>query len=199
MKVIGLTGGIASGKSTASEILKNNGVTIIDADIIAREIVKPNEPALKEIIKEFGDDIVDESGNLKRNLLARIVFNDKEKLEILNKITHKRIVERVSSIIDEARIQNLEKVLVFDAALLIELKLNKKVDEVWLVVVDLNTQIQRLIYREGMTKEDALKIIDKQMSLEEKRKFADVLIDNSGTIENMSKQIINHLKRVMEE
>ena len=199
MKVIGLTGGIASGKSTASKILKDKGVEIIDADLVAREIVEPGRPALQEIVQAFGNGIVDDSGNLKRGELAKLVFNDPVKLDKLNQITHRRIIERVSEIINEFKDANLHKVVVFDAALLIELDLMSMVDEVWLVVIDLENQIKRLLKRESMSREDALKVIDAQMSLEEKQQVSDILIDNSGTIQDMEHQLLRHLTRVMEE
>lgn len=199
MKVIGLTGGIASGKSTASEILSKHGIHIIDADLVAREIVEPGQPALDEITAIFGKEVLDENGCLKRSALARIVFNDTNKLEKLNQITHRRIIERVLERIQEAKELNQEKVIVFDAALLIELKLTEMVDEVWLVVVDLEHQIRRLMARENMCREDALKIIEAQMSLEEKKAYSDVLINNSGTIDEMRHQLMLQLKRVMEE
>lgn len=199
MKVIGLTGGIASGKSTASEILRRFNIKIIDADVIAREVVKPGQPAFNEIVEVFGDDVIDDFGVLKRSNLARIVFNDKDKLEKLNQITHKRIIERIELIIDTYLQSKKEKVVVLDAALLIELELGYLVDEIWLVVIDKKTQIKRLMIRENMSYEDALKIIDSQMQLEEKKTFADVLIDNSETVDYMNQQLFRHINRVMEE
>ncbi len=127
------------------------------------------------------------------------MFNDPVKLDKLNQITHRRIIERVSEIINEFKDSNFHKVIVFDAALLIELDLMSMVDEVWLVVIDLENQIKRLLKRESMSREDALKVIDAQMSLEEKQQVSDILIDNSGTIQDMEQQLLRHLKRVMEE
>lgn len=195
--VIGLTGGIASGKSTASKILRDLNIKIIDADVIAREIVEAGKPALVEIVEVFGDSIIDELGELKRSKLAQIVFNDKDKLEILNKITHKRIIEQIELQIRSFKESESKKIIVLDAALLIELNLKYLVDEVWLIVVDKHTQVDRLIAREHMTKEDALKIIDAQMQLEEKKKFADILIDNTGTIDFMKEKLVMHINRVM--
>lgn len=199
VKVIGLTGGIASGKSTASKVLEDLNIKIIDADVIAREIVKAGKPALKEIKEAFGHSVIDEFGELKRSELAKIVFNNKEKLEILNQITHKPIIEQIELQIKSYKELKSEKVIILDAALLIELKLNYLVDEIWLIVVDKKTQVERLVAREHMTKDDALKIIDAQMQLEEKKKYADVLIDNTGSINFMKEKLVMHINRVMEE
>ncbi|ADL08389.1 dephospho-CoA kinase [Thermosediminibacter oceani] len=189
MKVIGLTGGIASGKSTVSAILRQKGAYIIDADEIAREIVKPGKPAWKEIVDYFGSDILNEDGSIKRRKLGRIVFSDDKKLAVLNRITHPRIVEEIKKELEACRQRN-EKVVVVDAALLLEIGLDMLVDEVWLVSVDEKTQVKRLIERErSISYTEALERIRAQMPLEEKLKFATRVIDNNGDIENTKKQV----------
>lgn len=187
MLIIGLTGGIASGKSTASAVLKGLGASIIDADRIAREIVLPGQPALSEISDAFGQDILMSDGTLDRRALARIVFNCPEKLECLNRITHPRIVRRIQEALEQCR--GSAPVAVVDAALLVELNLTDLVDEVWLLCVSPDVQLQRLKAREGIGETDAGKIIGAQMPQEEKKKKVHVCIDNDGTPEELEKQI----------
>lgn len=189
MRVIGLTGGIASGKSTVSKMLREKGAYIIDADEIAKEIVKPGKPAWEDIVRHFGKEILDESGNIRRKKLAKIVFPDEKKLSVLNRITHPRIVEEIKRELEECRSRN-ERVVVIDAALLLEIGLDVLVDEVWVVALDEKTQIERLIKRENsISYAEAVERIRAQMPLEEKLKFATRIIDNSGDIENTQKQV----------
>ncbi|KXG78857.1 Dephospho-CoA kinase [Fervidicola ferrireducens] len=189
MKVIGLTGGIASGKSTVSRMLRQKGAYIIDADEIAKEIVKPGKPAWEDIVRYFGKEILDESGNIRRKKLAKIVFSDEKKLNLLNRITHPRIVEEIKRELEACRRRN-EKIVIIDAALLLEIGLDVLVDEVWVVAVDEKTQIDRLIKRESsISYAEAMERIRAQMPLEEKLKFATRIIDNSGDIENTQKQV----------
>lgn len=181
MKIIGLTGGIASGKSTVSNMLKALGAHIVDADRIAREIVAPGSEALSEIVSVFGAGVLNTDGTLKRAELARIVFNDPEALKELNRITHPRIIEEIKARVRQEAAS--DKILIIDAALLIELKMGTLVDETWLVCVRPETQIERLVQRESMTQADAEKILRAQLPLEEKMKAADVCIDNNGSVE----------------
>lgn len=189
MKVIGLTGGIASGKSTVSMLLKQKGAAIIDADEIAKEIMQPGKPAWTEVVEHFGKGILREDGNIDRKKLAQIVFSDEKELETLNRITHPRIVEEIKRRLKSFREKN-ESVVVVDAALLLEIGLDLLVDEVWLVAVDEKTQIERLLFREkSMGFAEALERIRAQMPLEEKLKFAQRVIDNGGSIEETKRQV----------
>lgn len=189
MKVIGLTGGIASGKSTISMLLKNRGAVIIDADKIAREIMTPGKPVWHAVIEHFGREILLDGKNIDRKKLGRIVFSDQKLLEILNSITHPAIVQEIKERLDYYRHKN-EKVVVVDAALLLEIGLDSLVDEVWVVVVDEKNQLKRLMDREkGMDLEEARNRIRAQMPLDEKIKMADKIIDNSGSIEETERQI----------
>lgn len=189
MKIIGLTGGIASGKSTVSKYLRELGAIIIDADIIAREIVEKGKPALKDIVEYFGREVLNEDGTLNRKYLGKIVFNDSEKLKILNKITHKRIVENIKKKIKYYKHLGKYKVVFVDAALLIEMGMTNLFDEIWLVIVDRKTQIQRLMIRDKLSYVEALNRINSQMSLEEKKLYADVIIDNSKGIKDLKRQV----------
>lgn len=187
---IGLTGSIASGKSTVSGFLRELGAIVIDADKVAKEIVKPGTPALKEIVKCFGKDVLNKDGSLNRKKLADMVFSDSAKLKILNEITHPRIVEKIKNTIACLEKKDKTRLIVIDAPLLIETGLDKLVDEVWVVYVTPKTQIERLLQREkDMTHEEALKRINSQMSTDEKVKYADRVIYNNGSIVETKNQV----------
>lgn len=183
MKVIGITGGIASGKSTVSSFIIKHGYALIDADIVAREIVEPGEKAYEDIVNYFGKKIVLSDGALNRKALGSIVFNDREELKKLNEITHPRIIERIQFLIDRYKREN-EKLIFLDAALLIEMNLLDLVDDVWLITLDKEEQINRLMKRDGINRDLAIKKIESQMSLEEKKKFATKEIDNSFELQD---------------
>lgn len=190
MIVIGLTGGIASGKSTVTALLKEKGAVIIDADKIAREIMSKGEPAWFEVLNYFGDEILnDDRSDIDRKKLASIVFSDKAKLEALNNITHPKIIEEIKKQVEEYKKAG-KKIIVIDAALLIEAGLDKIVDEVWVVAANEDIQLQRLMAREkDITKDEAVKRIKSQMPLAEKLKFADRVIDNNSSIEETKNQV----------
>ena len=190
MTVIGLTGGIASGKSTVTALLKEKGAVIIDADKIAREIMSKGEPAWFEVLNYFGDEILNnDRSDIDRKKLAHIVFSDKAKLEVLNNITHPKIIEEIKRQVEEYKKAG-KKIIVIDAALLIETGLDKIADEVWVVAANEDIQLQRLMAREkDITKDEALKRIKSQMPLAEKLKFADRVIDNNSSIEETKKQV----------
>lgn len=192
-KVIGLTGSIATGKSQVSNYLRDKGIKVVDADLIARDLV--NIPLVKdEIKKAFGENIyVNE--NLDRKKLAEIVFNNDKKRNILNDIMHPHIYK---IILDEIR--NSKEIVFVDIPLLFENeKVNEKFglsfDEIWFVYVDREKQIERLMKRDGISRDYAEKKINSQISVEEKRKKSDVIIDNSGTLEETFIQVEENLKR----
>ncbi|HBM79463.1 MAG TPA: dephospho-CoA kinase, partial [Clostridiaceae bacterium] len=180
MKIVGLTGGIACGKSTVSKILKDLGAFIIDADMVAREVVRPGENAYKNILIRFGSGILNQDGTLNRKALGNIIFNDRYKLMLLNNITHPEIRRAVIDKLKKVKDEDKYNVIIIDAALLLEAKMDDIVDEVWLVYADLGTQIQRLVKRDNMTEKEARMRINSQMPVEEKMKRSDKIIDNSG-------------------
>lgn len=190
-KVIGLTGGIACGKTTVSNILKELGAFIIDADKIAREVVKKGAPALGEIASEFGDSYLLTNGELNRKKMGELVFSDSEALTKLNKITHPKIVGKIQNEIKWSKKNSNYRVIIVDAALLIENNLTELVDEVWLVTTSEHIQINRIMKRDSITKKEAKLRIDSQMTVEEKKKFADKIIDNSVSLEMLNKKIIS--------
>lgn len=181
--VVGLTGGIASGKTFVSNELKRLGAHIIDADVIAREIVEPGRPALAEIAREFGPGILKHDGTLDRKALAGIVFSDKEKLRILNGITHPRIIERTRELIAEIKAAHKDPLIVVDAAVLIEAGIHGSVDEVVVVLISEEEQLKRLVKRDGLTEDEARKRAASQLPLKEKAGYADYVIDNSDSPE----------------
>ncbi|MDK2807247.1 dephospho-CoA kinase [Thermoanaerobacterium thermosaccharolyticum] len=189
MEVIGLTGGIASGKSTVSSILRNLGAFIIDADIVSREIMIKGTKTYNILVNEFGKEILRKDGEIDRKKLGNLVFADKQKLNRLNEITHPEIIRRIKEIIEEERKNGKEKAIVLDAALLIEMRLFNMVDEVWLVVVDKKTQIRRLMKRDNLNYNDALNRIKSQMSIEDKMKYADFIINNCKDFNAIKKQV----------
>jgi dephospho-CoA kinase len=186
--VLGLTGGIASGKSTVSQMLKEKGFPIIDADMISREILKIGEVAFNRVIESFGIQILNPEGEIDRKRLREIVFNDNEKLKTLNEITHPEILKRIN---EKIKIYDTKgyRLCVVDAALLIETGFYKNVDFVLLVYCDRETQLNRLMNRDGLTYEQAIRMINSQMDFEEKKKYADYIIDNSKDLENTKKQL----------
>ncbi|MGB9780595.1 dephospho-CoA kinase [Caldanaerobacter sp.] len=189
MKVVGLTGGIGSGKSTVSRILSGLGAKIIDADLVSREIMSKGQEAYNEIVDYFGEGILDERGEIDRKKLGLIVFGNEQKLKKLNEITHPKIIEKIKAMIVEAKKEGNYRLIVVDAALLIETGLYQMMDEIWMVVVDIETQIKRIMARDGFSYEEALKRIRSQMPLEEKIKYADFIINNSKTLEKTEEQV----------
>jgi len=181
MKVIGLTGGIASGKSTVASILLEFGATIIDTDKVAREVVEPGQPAWHDICKVFGDDIFFADGSLNRQKLGELIFNDPTKRQMLNSIVHPRIIEECQKILEHYK-QVGKKAVILEVPLLIEAGMDTMVDEVWLIVVDVEIQMDRLVRRDGLSKGQALKRIKSQMPLEEKIPKADIVIDGQLNI-----------------
>jgi len=182
MKIIGLTGGIASGKSTVARALRELGATIIDADEVAHAIMEPGKPAWEDIVEKFGSDILKPDHTIDREKLGAIVFNDPVLLMELNQITHPRVAEQLKHMIRTFRSQQSD-IVFLEVPLLYETHLERVCDEVWVVWVDEETQIQRLMKRDNLSREDAIKRIDAQMSLDEKARRADFVIDNRFSIE----------------
>lgn len=191
MKVIGLTGGIASGKSTISGILRGLGAEVVDVDLVGRAVVSKGCPAYNKIIESFGSSILMADGEINRKELGNIVFSAPEKLQLLNEITHPAIIEQVNGMIEDCKQQN-KKAVVVDAAILIEMGLHRYVDSVWLVMVDCKTQLSRVMERDHLSMQDAQNRINAQMSNEERKAYADVVIDNSQPIDAV-KNVVKEL------
>lgn len=188
MKIIGLTGGIGTGKSTISEYLKDKGITIVDADKISHEITEPGGNVVAELAAAFGEDIVIEGNVLDRKALAAKAFSSVENTKKLEKITHTAIKEEIALQLENAR-KNEEKIVFLDAPLLIETGLNKMCDAVWVVTAALDVRIGRVKNRDGMTEAEILSRINKQLDDSERNRYADALIDNSGGKETLYAEI----------
>lgn len=197
MLLIGLTGGIASGKTTVSNMFVKLGVHLIDADIIARDIVKPDNPAWSEIVDAFGESILNENKEIIREKLGEIVFNDPEKRKQLEATTHHRIIEQENQIVEQFRSNNKSGLILLDAALLIEAGHHGRVDKLIVVYADRETQIKRLIKRDNLSQADAEKRLDSQMPLDEKVKLADCVIDNSKSFDEVEKQVSEIYKELI--
>ncbi|SHJ54078.1 dephospho-CoA kinase [Tepidibacter formicigenes] len=187
MKVIGLTGSIGSGKSTVSNMLIEKNIKIIDADKISREILNRGN-TLQEIFTYFGDDIKNSDGSLNRKKLGSIVFSDEDKLIKLNSITHPKIKEEIEEKINFYKDLG-EKIIIVDAPLLIEANLNYMVDLVLLIICNEEAQIKRIMSRDKISREEAVSRIKVQMSVDEKKKYADYIIDNSYTMDELKMEI----------
>ncbi len=193
MQLIGLTGGIGTGKSTVSEYLMKMGYKVIDADKISREIVEPNSETLKEIAKVFGEEILLEDGSLNRNRLADIVFTNPDKKVLLDRIMHAKIID---IIMKRAKSYDKEKVVFLDVPLLYETNMDQLVDKVWLVDADIEARISRIMNRDELTREQVIDRINNQMSQAKKIKKADIVIDNSGDKSALYKQINKILNEI---
>lgn len=191
MTVIGLTGGIASGKSTVSAYLKEKGIPVFDADARAWEVEKAGQPCLKQLVEAFGKDILTAKGELDRSHMAQLAFHDPRVLQQLNDIVHKAVEEKRDAFLQAHAKDSL---VVLDAPLLLECGWEKKTNTVWLVDIDPEEQIRRAMKRSGMTRQEVVDRINRQMPLAEKRKKADVIIDNSGTLEELYQQVEKALK-----
>lgn len=192
--IIGLTGGIASGKSTVSNFFKELGVEIVDADIVAREISE-RKATIDEICNIFGRDILDENGKIVRGKLRERVFQDRELVQKLNSIIHPQVIEYFK----ERRERNRrDELLIFDIPLLYEAKMDALCDKVIVVGVDRKKQIERVIQRDGSSEEVARNIIANQMSLDDKIKRADIVIMNDGTLEELKGKVLKVYKELRE-
>ncbi|MGL5316265.1 MAG: dephospho-CoA kinase [Peptostreptococcaceae bacterium] len=183
MLILGLTGNIGCGKSSLSNILKEHNIDIIDADIISREIFE-DKKLLNLVYDKFGESIKNKDGTLNRRALGNIVFNDDEKLVLLNSLTHPRIKEKIIKKTIEIK-ESGKSIAVIDAALLVEGGYLDTVDKLIVVICEESVQISRIQNRDSCTKEEAISRIKSQMSQEEKSKYANYIINNSGSINDL--------------
>ncbi|WP_046721118.1 dephospho-CoA kinase [Heyndrickxia coagulans] len=187
-KIIGLTGGIASGKSTVSNMLKTKGFTIVDADIAARKVVEPGEPAYEQIIEAFGEGILLQDLTLDRKKLGSLIFADEALRMKLNSIVHPAVRAWMTREKDRA-IENGKKTVFLDIPLLFESRLTYMVERTILVYVDEQTQLKRLMARNGLSEKEAQMRIRAQMPLSEKKALADAVLDNNGSLEETKQQL----------
>lgn len=201
MLIVGLTGGIASGKSLVAGVFKDLGAVVIDADRIVHELLGPDQEAAKEIIAHFGPCIQRIDATIDRRALGEIVFNDPEKRTWLNGCLHPRVFAAYAAQVAHVKMRMPNALVVFDAALLIESGYYRHMDHIVVVYADQVQQVNRLMARDRFTREQALARITSQMPLHEKRAFADYVIDNTGTreeTERTARKIVTQLKQEAE-
>lgn len=186
--IIGLTGSIASGKSTVANMLKDRGYPIVDSDEIARLVVEPGSPVLKEIEAEFGPQSIKEDGTMDRAAVGRLVFNDHQKRERLNAIIHPAIRKELIAQ-KEAHLAAGAQTVILDIPLLFENKLHAYVEKILVVTVSPEVQKERLMSRNQLSEQEAAARIASQLPLAIKEQGADAVIDNNGTIEEAEKQV----------
>ena len=185
---LGLTGGIATGKSTVSNHFKELGIPVLDADVIAREVVEPGQPALMDIVAEFGEEMLQPDGTLNRKALGSVVFGNPAKLAKLNQFTHPRVQASMRAQADAYAAAGVP-LIVLDIPLLLEGKNAAGADAVMVVTVPSDVQQERLMARNQLSADEARKRMNSQMPMEEKEKLADYVIDNSGTIAETYSQV----------
>ncbi|WP_099221283.1 dephospho-CoA kinase [Listeria costaricensis] len=190
-RTIGLTGSIATGKSTVSQWLKEAGFAVVDADIAARKVVEKGTAGLEEIRQHFGETVLTKEGELNRGKLGKIIFEDAEKRTLLNQIVHPKVKAYMLKE-REALFEAGETIVIFDIPLLYESHLEALVDQIVVVRTSRETEIKRLMARDGIQAEAAIQKIDTQMPIEEKEQRADFVIDNDGSLEKTKKQV-DHL------
>lgn len=186
--IIGLTGSIASGKSTVSSMLADRGFPIVDADLVARKVVETGEPTLQKIVDSFGDDVLLPNGTLDRAKLGTIIFNEPSKRKQLNEIIHPAIREEMLRQRDEW-VSKGSNTVIMDIPLLFESRLQHYVEKILVVSVTEEVQLKRLMQRNQFSEEEALSRIRSQLPISEKEKGADAVIYNNGTIEETEQQL----------
>jgi dephospho-CoA kinase len=196
--LIGLTGGIASGKSTVAGFINELGGAIIDLDILARQVVRPGEKAWGRIVEYFGKEILLDNGELDRKKISGIVFLDAEKRKILEGFTHPAIGEAFVKEVEKAAAEERKAVILGVVPLLIECSMQELFHAIALVYIPREEQINRLTERDGITRDRAINIINAQMPIEEKIGYSDFVINNSGTIEDTKIQVKGFWDKLME-
>ena len=196
MLKVGLTGGYASGKSTVAKMFVELGATLIDADKLAREVVKPDKQAWFEIVAHFGKGILLKNREIDRKALGEIVFGSDAERERLNAIVHPRVLDEELKAIEEIKGRGLDAILILSVPLLIESGHYRQCDKIVVVTVDRDTQIKRLMERDGFSREKAIRRISAQMPLSEKVTYADFVIDNSGSIQETEFQVKEVFKKL---
>jgi len=195
MKVIGLTGGIGTGKSTVSAYLRQQNIPVIDADAIAREITAPGSPVLSDIRILLGDEVFFEDGTMNRQKVASKIFSDSSLLQAYEALTTAEAVRQCLELVEEYRRKGSSDMVVLDAPLLFECGMQQYTDEDWVVDTDLEKRIARVMNRDGISRDAIMERINRQMSAAEKNSRADHMIDNSGSLEYLYGQVDALLER----
>lgn len=189
--IVGLTGGIVGGKSTIASMFKDLGAKIIDADKLGHSVILPHRPAWKKIVNLFGKDILRNNLTIDREKLGKTVFTNQTLLKKLNEITHPEIIKMIKKEIDLVKntTHNQGKILIIDAALIYEAKIDRLMDKIVVVYINEDEQVKRLTERNNLSKEEALQRIKSQIPMKEKVKMADYVIDNSSSLNKTKKQV----------
>lgn len=189
--IVGLTGGIVGGKSTVALMFKDLGAKIVDADKLGHSVILPHRPAWEKIARLYGKDILRNDLTIDRKQLSKIVFTNQTLLKKLNEITHPEIIKLIKKEINLAKnkTDSQEKILIIDAALIYEAKIDRLMDKIVVVYIDEGEQIKRLIKRNNLSKDEALQRIKSQMPMKEKAEMADYVIDNSNSLDKTKKQV----------
>ncbi|CBI36820.3 unnamed protein product, partial [Vitis vinifera] len=195
MRIVGLTGGIASGKSTVSNLFKVHGIPVVDADLVARDVLKKGSGGWRKVVAAFGNEILLDNGEVDRAKLGQIVFSDPGKRQLLNRLLAPFISSGIFWEVFKLWMKGF-KVIVLDVPLLFEAKMDGWTKPIIVVWVDPETQLQRLLARDRASEEDARNRINAQMSLDLKRSKADIVIDNTGSLEDLNEQFQNVLFQV---
>lgn len=199
MIVIGLTGGIGTGKSTVSDYLRKKGCIILDADDISRKMTEAGMPALSIIQNVFGDEVINSDGSLNRHKLGDIVFNNRDKLQKLQQIITTEVVDNINRNLSQLQSEHCDKIVVIDAPLLFECGMENIADENWLVISEMSVRIKRVKERDNLSEEQIIARINNQMSQEDKEKLSDYILDNSGSLQQLYEQIDDNLERLKDE
>ena len=195
--IVGITGGVGTGKSTILQILKDEyNAAVIMADDVAKELMEPGQPSYRAVVEYFGTEILSggEGSPIDRVKLAGIVFSDQNKLSALNLLTHPLVRIRILELIDEYKRQDYHLIIV-ESAILIQAHYLDFIDELWVVYADYDIRVDRLISSRGYTVEKIDNIINNQLSDDEMKRYASFLIDNTGTIDDVRRQLSDYLKR----
>ena len=199
MIIIGLIGGIGTGKSSVAEMFKHEGAYVIDFDYLARVVVEPDTPAWRDIVDYFGQEILSPDRTLNRSKLAEIVFSDAQSRKVLEGFTHPRIFEKQDTLLKDIKTKDPKAIVIVDVPLLFELSLHKKFDKIILVYVSRDVQIERATKRDAFLKEEVEKRLKVQINIEKKRLLADYIINNEGSLKNTKDQVrkvIRELKKL---
>lgn len=199
MIVIGLTGGIGTGKSTVSDYLRKKGCIILDADDISRKMTEAGMPALSIIQNVFGDEVINSDGSLNRHKLGDIVFNNRDKLQKLQQIITTEVVDNINRNLSQLQSEHCDNIVVIDAPLLFECGMENIADENWLVISEMSVRIKRVKERDNLSEEQIIARINNQMSQEDKEKLSDYVLDNSGSLQQLYEQIDDNLERLKDE
>ena len=199
MLIVGLTGGIASGKSTIADMFKREGAYIIDIDMISRDVVKPGKPAWQDVIHIFGKEVLNEDQTLNRKKVGDIVFSDAEKRKKLEEIIHPKITAETLMKINEIAKKDNQAIVIIDIPLLIETDKQDTVNKVVLVYTSPQGQIERLVKRDGLSLEDAHKRLASQMPIENKKKYAHYIINNEEPLKEVQKRVKEIFRELKKE